>query len=107
MKVFETEGQERAAAYTGFLNVKGKIMFDGIIVKPRLASQTADDMEFWIDIHEDDFEPLKKHLRRYAMRKNIRIDDLSHVIKAFSIQSLVGVPDTQVEIVQCSIRSLL
>ena len=51
MKLFQRE-QDRAAIYTGFLTVKGKMMFDAIIAKPKLASQTDQDMEYWIDVHE-------------------------------------------------------
>ena len=71
MNIFEKEGEDRAAIYTSFLTVKGKTMFDAIITKPRLAAQSKEDMEYWLDIHENDVEQLKKHLRRYAMRKNI------------------------------------
>ena len=37
MKLFQKE-VDRAAIYTGLLTVKGKIMFDAIIAKPKLAS---------------------------------------------------------------------
>ena len=70
MNVF-TESSERAAVYSSFLNVKGKTMHDAFIVKPRLAGQTDEDMEFWLDLHQDDIDPLRKHLRMYALRKNI------------------------------------
>ena len=90
MRLFE-ESAERAALYTSFLTVKGKTMLDAIVVKPRLAGQTSDDMEYWVDIDEADADPLRKHLRRYAMRKNIKIEDISHIIRPFSIQSLLGV----------------
>jgi hypothetical protein len=36
IKLFDRE-PDRAAIFTGFLNVKGKILFDAIVVKPRLA----------------------------------------------------------------------
>lgn len=66
-------------------------MFDAIIAKPKLASQSEKDMEFWIDVHEKDAEALLKHLKKYSMRKNIQFDDISEVIKIFSIQTLTGV----------------
>ena len=91
MNVFEKEGAERAAIYTGFLTVKGKTMFDAIIAKPQLASQTSEDMEYWVDVHQEDAEALRKHLRRYAMRKNIKINDISDVVKTYSMQSLGGI----------------
>ena len=89
MRLFSDEN--RAALYTGFLTNKGKVMFDAIVAKPKLASQTADDMEYWVDLHENDVEAFIKHIKKYAMRKNIQFDDISHVIKAFSIQTLTGV----------------
>jgi hypothetical protein len=38
MEIFKKEGNDRAALYSAFLNVKGKTMFDAFIVKPKLAS---------------------------------------------------------------------
>ena len=43
-------GKERAAIFTTFLNVKGKIIFDAILAKPLLANQREDDMEFWMEV---------------------------------------------------------
>ena len=37
MKIFERDGASRAAIYTSLLSPKGKILYDAIIVKPRLA----------------------------------------------------------------------
>jgi len=37
MKSFQDFDGERAALFTGFLNVKGRILLDGLIVKPKLA----------------------------------------------------------------------
>ena len=51
MRLFAREA-DRAALYTALLTNKGKVMFDAIIAKPKLASQTDDDMEYWVDIHE-------------------------------------------------------
>lgn len=90
MKLFQRE-EERAAIYTGLLTVKGKVMFDAFIAKPKLAAQTLDDMEYWVDVHDRDAEAFMKHIKKYSMRKNIKIDDISHVIKTFAIQTLVGV----------------
>ena len=36
MNVFEKE-EKRASIYTGFLNVKGRVLFDAFIQKPLLA----------------------------------------------------------------------
>ena len=90
LRLFDQE-DERAAIYTSFLTVKGKTMYDAFVVKPKLAGQCAEDMEYWVDINEEDGIALKKHLRRYAMRKNIQIEDISHIIKSYSVQTLFGV----------------
>ena len=37
MKTFEAEGPERAALYASLMTTKGKVMFDAIIAKPKLA----------------------------------------------------------------------
>lgn len=91
------DDQERAALYTGFLTVKGKLMYDAIIARPLLASQTAEDMEYWVDVSDLDAEAFQKHLKRYAMRKNVQIEDISHVIKSFSIQTLAGLAEAEPE----------
>lgn len=88
IRIFEKEGPERAAIFTGFLNVKGKVLFDAIVVKPRLAGQTKEsgEMEYWIDVEsEEDAPALMKHLKKYALRKKLQISDMSHVIKSFQI----------------------
>ena len=85
MNTFEVEGPERAAVYASLLTTKGKVMFDAIIAKPRLAAQSPDDMEYWVDVHERDAETFIKHCRKYALRKNIKIEDISHIIKSFTV----------------------
>lgn len=64
MRSFEKE-ENRAAIFTCFLNVKGKVLFDAIIAKPLLANQNKEDMEYWVDIAKEDSEELLKHLKVY------------------------------------------
>jgi folate-binding Fe-S cluster repair protein YgfZ len=81
--------EDRAAIFTAFLNVKGKTMFDAIIVKPKLAGQYGDEIEYWIDVDgREDATELTKHLKRYGIRKKLQINDLSHIIKSFQIQTM-------------------
>ena len=51
-------------------------------------------MEYWVDIAEEDSEAFMKHLRKYSMRKNVKYEDVSHIIKTFSIQTLTGLKDS-------------
>lgn len=37
INIFNKEGPNRAAIATAFLNAKGKVLMDAIVVKPRLA----------------------------------------------------------------------
>jgi len=37
IRIFDRDGPKRAAISTAFLNPKGKVMMDAIVVKPRLA----------------------------------------------------------------------
>ncbi len=48
--MFKKDGSERAAIFTTFLNVKGKIIFDAILAKPVIANQKDDDMEYWMEV---------------------------------------------------------
>ena len=52
MSLFKKE-EDRAALFTAFLNVKGKTMFDAMIVKPKLAGQYDEEIEYWIDVEGD------------------------------------------------------
>ena len=85
MALFKNEEPDRAAVAACFFNPKGRIMFDALIVKPRLAGQKSEaEIEYWIDIDsETDAVELIKHLKRMALRKKIVINDLSHIIKVF------------------------
>ena len=55
------------------MNAKGKILFDGIVVKPKLAAQhLKDEIEYWIDVEDaNDKKVLMKHLKKYSLRKNV------------------------------------
>jgi folate-binding Fe-S cluster repair protein YgfZ len=70
---------------SSFLTPKGRVMFDCMIVKPRLAGQNDEgEVEYWIDVEaENDASALMKHLKKYAIRKNLLVNDISHVIKTF------------------------
>jgi folate-binding Fe-S cluster repair protein YgfZ len=90
----------RAALYTSFLNAKGRVLFDGFIVKPRLAGQGQqvekvnehDDIEYWVDVEKtQDLPELLKHLKKYAMRKRVEFQDLSHVLQTHQLQNSIGV----------------
>jgi hypothetical protein len=37
MNLFEKEKPGRAAIFSAFLNAKGKVLFDSMIIKPKLA----------------------------------------------------------------------
>jgi len=80
MKAFDRE-ETRAAVYAAFLSVKGRVLYDGFIAKPKMAGEP----EFWLDIHEDDHEAVVKNLKRFAMRKHVAIEDISHIIKSNSV----------------------
>ena len=54
---------ERAAIFSTFLNVKGKIIFDAIVAKPLLANQSDQDMEFWMEVADEDQAEALKHLK--------------------------------------------
>ena len=69
-----------------------------MIVKPKLAGQDdPKEVEYWIDVDsQDDAEVLMKHLKKYKLRKKVQINDLSHIIKSFQIQSINGIAEEQI-----------
>jgi hypothetical protein len=49
MNAFKEE--TRGAIFTTFLSVKGKVMFDAMVAKPRIAEQKeGGEIEYWMDI---------------------------------------------------------
>jgi len=63
INLFRKDGADRAAIFTTFLNVKGKIIFDAILAKPLLANQREDDIEYWMEVANEDQEIALKHLK--------------------------------------------
>jgi tRNA-modifying protein YgfZ len=62
MNAFKEE--TRGAIFTTFLSVKGKIMFDAMVAKPRIAEQKeGGEIEYWMDIAQDDAQDALKHLK--------------------------------------------
>ena len=82
INLLQKEGPERAAIFTTFMNAKGKILFDGIVVKPKLAGQDdPEEIEYWIDIEDSkDKQALLKHLKKYSLRKKVVVNDISEAI---------------------------
>lgn len=70
-------------------------MFDAMIVKPQLARQYEPDIEYWIDVHESHVPILMEHFKKHRMRKNIFFEDISEIIKVFTLQSYVDAPDRE------------
>ena len=54
-------------------------------------------MEYWVDVADCDADDFIKQVKKYSMRKNIKTQDISHVIKSFSVQTLGGVKDCEPE----------
>lgn len=73
-----------------FLNPKGRIMFDAMIVKSNLyrfsliLSSDSPVPDFWIDVHNDSKEDLIKHLTSHCLRKKVIIQDLSDMMGVHS-----------------------
>lgn len=84
MNAFKQE--TRGAIFTTFLSVKGKVMFDAMVAKPKLAEQREDgELEYWMDLAQEDAQDALKHLKKYAIRKKVQIQDISHFIQVFSV----------------------
>ena len=62
MNAFKEE--TRGAIFTTFLTVKGKVMFDAIVAKPKIAEQVIDgEIEYWMDVAQEDVQDALKHLK--------------------------------------------
>ncbi|ORY43789.1 Aminomethyltransferase folate-binding domain-containing protein [Rhizoclosmatium globosum] len=64
--------------FAAFLTAPGRVIADAF-VHPRNASQIAGkEAEFLIDVDARAAEPLLKHLKKYALRAKISLDDVSN-----------------------------
>lgn len=52
-------------------------------------------MEFWVDVAQADSDLALKHMKKYAIRKKVAIQDISHIMKVYSAQSEQGVDCTE------------
>lgn len=65
-----------AAIYTAFLNPKGRFMFDAFIYRDT-GHQEDQEPSCILDIHESHFDLAKTILKRYKLRSNVTLDDIS------------------------------
>ena len=70
------KSKDQVVTYNAFLSVKGRVQFDAIISKP----ETDDETEFWLDVSKKDVDGVKKHLKRFAMRKKVKVEELSSIM---------------------------
>jgi folate-binding Fe-S cluster repair protein YgfZ len=71
---------DQSALYTGFLNIKGRLITDAIITRPKIykTNSTVDykDNEFWIDVNREMTKRLTDHLRRYMWKKKAELSEI-------------------------------
>ena len=69
----------RVAMYSMFLTSKGKVVTDGIVLRPVVydkgVKKLAED-ELWIDVSEDTCDRLYEHLKRYTWKKKVLLNNL-------------------------------
>lgn len=74
------EDKELRALYALMLNPKGRIFTDCLVVKPLLANQDGDDVEFWVDVERKHLQTIIEYFRTYSLRKTIQVEDYSDVL---------------------------
>ena len=75
--------QNKVLQHTLFLNSKGKIITDAVLVKPLTAVKgevKGRENEVWIEAHETLADELQAHLKRHAFRKHLSVEDISGLI---------------------------
>ena len=73
----------------------GHIWCGVIVIKPKLAGQTPDNMEYWVDVQKHDARAFKVYTKRAAkeLKAEVQVEDLSNVMKPFAIQSRFKFPE--------------
>ena len=63
-----------------------------MIIKPKLAGQTPDNMDYWVDVQKYDAVGFMSYTNEVAqeLQAQVHVQDLSSVIKPFAIQSRFG-----------------
>lgn len=75
--------KEQIGQHTLFLNSKGKIITDAMLIKPQvltggeLHSVTG---QLWLESHAEHTPELLNHLKQYSFRKEVQIEDISERI---------------------------
>ena len=69
------ESGQQVAMYAAMLSVKGRVLYDCIVCKP----EVSEEGEYWLDVASKDAESIKKHLKRYGMRKHVKVEAMGSI----------------------------
>eukprot|EP00742_Colponemidia_sp_Colp-10_P008898 GILJ01009668.1.p1 GENE.GILJ01009668.1~~GILJ01009668.1.p1 ORF type:complete len:303 (-),score=38.10 GILJ01009668.1:17-925(-) len=61
--------------YSGFLNTKGRVLFDAFVIRSQSES------EFALDCHADALETAVGHINKYKLRSKVKLTDVSSEYK--------------------------
>lgn len=66
--------------YSGFLNPKGRLISDAMIVQPMKANQNGDIVtaldEYWLDVSDVTVNKLRNHIERLMWKKSVELSQL-------------------------------
>ena len=65
--------------YTLFLNTKGKIISDALIIKPRVFKDgkvVVKKDEVWIEVASENASMMTEHLKKYTWKKKVSLANL-------------------------------
>lgn len=87
MSVEAAEGSERneRAMFTAFLNPKGRIVTDGIVINGESNLTHGMEPSFYIDVDKDNLPRLLKYFTMYRLRSDLTIEDVSDTRHVWSI----------------------
>lgn len=89
MKQF-VDTKENGLCHTSFQTTQGRIITDGIVIKPTTVTKegvTSKENELWLEVSDELSQPLLTHLKKHSFRKKIKFEDQTDIVNIYALYS--------------------
>lgn len=90
--------KDQGISHTAFLNNKGRIITDAMLIKPLSFQQNAflpKNDELWLETYSESEEEIISHLKKYSFRKEMKVESISDKIDTLCLY--VGSFDSSIQ----------
>lgn len=83
---------ERKAIHGAFLNEQGRIICDALILRPQVVHDSSPQVmnkerEFWIQVDKTQLPLVKKHLKKFSLRRKVQMTEITSQLRQMAIFS--------------------